>query len=141
MNIAHKDKIIPVFLKISPDSHEYKIDDIMKTINGLPIAGVIATNTTTARPDYLKSNHATETGGLSGKPLKETSTNLLHEIKKYLSPEKVLIGVGGITSGQDAIDKIHAGADAVQVYSGLIYHGRKLIMDILSEYDKRCWSA
>ncbi len=136
LNVAHKQKPIPVFLKIAPDTNDYNLADMIALINTLPITGIIATNTTVTRP-VLKSVHENELGGLSGKPLLKLSTDLLKEIRLLLNPNKVLIGVGGISSGSDAIDKIHAGADAVQIYSGLIYHGTTLINDIIKEFKKR----
>ncbi len=136
LNVAHKHKEIPVFLKISPDRDDYDLNKIIDLINELPVAGIIASNTTITRP-ALASDTKNEKGGLSGKPLFCLSTELLKDIKQALNKDKILIGVGGINSGNDAIKKIHAGADAVQIYSGLIYHGKALINDIHTEFKKR----
>lgn len=136
LNIAHKNKPIPVFLKISPDRNDYDLSQIVDLINELPVAGIIASNTTITRP-ALNSDNKDEKGGLSGKPLFDLATTLLRDIKQSLHKDKILIGVGGINNGTDAIEKIHAGADAVQIYSGLIYHGRTLIHDIHTELKKR----
>jgi len=133
LNVAHKNKEIPVFLKIAPDQQDYALDAIIDLINKLPVAGIIASNTTISRPNTLISECQRETGGLSGKPLFDLSTSLVTEIKKGLNADKMLIGTGGITSGISAKEKINAGADAIQLYSGLIYHGKKLIDDILAE--------
>jgi dihydroorotate dehydrogenase len=137
LNVAHKQKPIPIFLKISPDRTDYDLTAIIKLINELPITGIIASNTTLSRPESLVDSHKTQAGGLSGKPLMTLSTDLLRDIKQALNTDKILIGVGGITSGDDAITKIHAGSDCVQIYSGLIYQGKKLIDDIITEFKKR----
>ncbi len=136
LNVAHKHKEIPVFLKISPDRDDYNLNQVINLINELPVAGIIASNTTITRPALI-SESKNEKGGLSGKPLCDVSTALLKDIKQALNTDKILIGVGGINSGVDAITKIHACADAVQIYSGLIYHGKALIDDIHTELKKR----
>lgn len=137
LNTTQKKKSIPVFLKISPDRNDYILEDIVKLVNELPIAGLIASNTTITRPSYLMSCFKQETGGLSGKPLFNLSTELLKDIKKMLDKNKILIGVGGINSGNDAVAKIHAGCDVIQIYTGLVYQGQKLIDDIIKEFKKR----
>ena len=137
LNAAHKNKPIPVLLKISPDRTDYDLTAMIRLINELPITGIIASNTTITRPESLTDAHKVETGGLSGNPLMTLSTDLLRDIKQELNSDKILIGVGGISSGDDAITKIHAGSDAVQIYSGLIYQGKKLINDIVTEFKKR----
>jgi dihydroorotate dehydrogenase len=137
LNVAHKDKTIPVLLKIAPDRADYDLSQIIHLINTLPITGIIASNTTISRPDSLTDSHKNETGGLSGKPLMDLSTQLLKDIKRELHHDKILIGAGGISNGDDAITKIHAGSDAVQIYSGLIYYGKQLIDDIIKEFKKR----
>lgn len=137
LNVAHKDKNIPIFLKIAPDRSDYDLSQIINLINELPIAGIIASNTTVSRPEFLTDDNKTQTGGLSGKPLMDLSTQLLLDIKQELNSDKILIGVGGITTGQDAITKLHAGGDAIQIYSGLIYYGKRLIDDIIKEFKKR----
>ena len=118
----------PILLKIAPDLTDTQLDDIVEIIQQSGIAGVIATNTTISRkgltsPDKLKN----ETGGLSGKPVTKRST----EVIKYLSEKSKgsfpIIGVGGIHSPQDALDKLAAGASLVQLYTGFIYEGPGLI--------------
>lgn len=136
LNVAHKHKNIPVFLKIAPDQQDYDLGAIVELINKLPVTGIIATNTTVTRPETLQSKHRQETGGLSGKPLFDMSTALLKEIKASIADNKCLIGVGGITTGQDAVTKVQAGADLVQLYSGLVYHGKALVDEINAELDK-----
>jgi dihydroorotate dehydrogenase len=118
----------PILLKIAPDLTDTQLDDIVEIVQQSGIAGVIATNTTISReglvsPDNLKN----ETGGLSGKPVTKRST----EVIKYLSEKSKgsfpIIGVGGIHSEQDALDKLAAGASLVQLYTGFIYEGPGLI--------------
>ena len=114
----------PILLKIAPDLTNEQLDDIIEIVTETKIAGVIATNTTIER-EGLKSDPTLvqETGGVSGKPLKERST----EVIKYLSTKSnkafPIIGVGGIHSAEDAIEKLEAGASLVQIYTGFIYEG------------------
>jgi dihydroorotate dehydrogenase len=118
-------------LKIAPDLTFTQLDDIVEIVLETKIAGVIATNTTIAR-EGLQSHRSLvqEPGGVSGKPLTRRST----EVIKYLSDksEKAfpIIGVGGIHSAEDAIEKLNAGASLVQVYTGFIYQGPGLVADI-----------
>ena len=94
--------------------------------------GIIATNTTIARPSELREiAYTSELGGLSGKPLRNASNEIL-KLVKLKCPQLVLIGVGGINSDQDAVDKFDAGADLIQVYSGMIYQGPWFIKSILN---------
>ena len=94
--------------------------------------GVIATNTTLAREAVSGLPHAEETGGLSGAPVREGSNRVIRLLRQALGPNFPIIGVGGILSGHDAIEKIRAGADLVQVYSGLIYKGPALVTEAAS---------
>jgi dihydroorotate dehydrogenase len=119
----------PLLLKIAPDLDEHALDDIAATVIASGIEGVIVSNTTIARP-ALKSRHAGETGGLSGKPLFAASTERLRQMRKRLPPNILLIGVGGISSGADAYEKIRAGASLVQLYTGLVYEGPGLVARI-----------
>ncbi len=116
----------PILLKIAPDLTNEQLDDIVEIVTETGIAGVIATNTTISR-EGLTSQHKNETGGLSGKPLTQRST----EVVKYLADKSKgafpIIGVGGIHSPQDALDKLNAGASLVQLYTGFIYEGPGLI--------------
>ena len=115
----------PVFLKIAPDLAEADLEDIAAEVTEKGIEGVIVSNTTVARPP-LKAAHASETGGLSGRPLFERSTAMLARMRRLLGPERVLVGVGGVDSAEAALEKIGAGADLVQLYTGLIYGGPAL---------------
>ena len=116
----------PILLKIAPDLDEAALDDIAEVVTGSVVQGVIVSNTTVARPP-LQSPHANEAGGLSGKPLFTSSTDILRGMRARLPREMVLIGVGGILSGADAYEKILAGASLVQLYTALAYHGPGLI--------------
>jgi len=97
------------------------------------IEGLIVTNTTLARPPSLKSRHAKQPGGLSGKPLFEPSTQVLAEMRKRVGAKVVLVGVGGISSGADAYRKIRAGASLIQLYTALVYKGAGLVTHIKRE--------
>ncbi len=119
----------PMLLKISPDLDNTQLDDIIQLVIDLNIDGVIATNTTTSR-DGLMSKYKEETGGLSGMLLKEKSNLIISYLRKKLGNNIPIIGVGGIMSPQDAIEKFESGADLVQLYTGFIYEGPGLIKNI-----------
>lgn len=122
----------PVFLKIAPDLNDQDLADIAKVAKDARVAAIIATNTTLDR-DGLRSRHKSEAGGLSGKPLFEKSTRVLAKLSQLT--DIPLIGVGGISSGQDAYTKIKAGASAVQLYTGLVYGGLSLAAKIARDLD------
>src|SRR6201996_1588090 len=121
----------PILLKIAPDLTNEQLDDIVEIVQQTNIAGVIATNTTISR-DNLISDEAlkNETGGLSGKPLTQRSTEVIRYIHEKSDGAFSIIGVGGIHSEQDAIDKLRAGASLIQLYTGFIYEGPGLIKRI-----------
>jgi dihydroorotate dehydrogenase len=123
----HKSK--PILLKIAPDLSNEQLLDIIEIVKNSRIAGVIATNTTIDRSN-LKSKSQTEMGGLSGKPLTQRSTEVIRFLKINSQNAFPIIGVGGIHSVQDALDKIEAGACLLQLYTGFIYEGPKLIKNI-----------
>jgi dihydroorotate dehydrogenase len=123
-------KYVPLALKIAPDLDDLQIEAIASAVRRHRFDAVIATNTTLERAAVMGDPHAGETGGLSGKPVLEKSTAVLAELHKKLAGELPLIGVGGIASGADAVAKREAGADLVQVYTGLIYQGPALIKDV-----------
>ncbi|MEQ8557721.1 MAG: quinone-dependent dihydroorotate dehydrogenase [Henriciella sp.] len=129
----------PVFLKVAPDLDEAAIRDIIEVVRGPGhwLSGLIISNTTLARPETLKSPHKGETGGLSGTPLFEKSTQVLKEFASEIIGEFDLIGAGGISSGAEAYAKIRAGAHAVQFYSALVYHGPGLVVDINADLAAR----
>ncbi|MSP86436.1 MAG: quinone-dependent dihydroorotate dehydrogenase [Methylotenera sp.] len=123
-------KYVPITLKIAPDLEYEKINEIADLLMAHHIDGVIATNTTLARDRVQGMTHADEAGGLSGAPVHEKSTLVIGKLSQRLQGTLPIIGVGGILSGADAAEKIAAGADLVQVYSGLIYKGPKLVHEI-----------
>jgi len=121
----------PVFLKIAPDLTEEDKADIAAVAKELMLDGLIVSNTTITRPDTLQSTRADEAGGLSGKPLFAPSTELLREFYRAIGGETPLIGVGGVSSPQDAYEKIRAGASLVQLYTAMVYEGPGLPARIL----------
>ncbi len=125
---------IPVFLKIAPDLDEAGLDDIADVARESGIDAVIATNTTLAR-DGLKSAHRDEMGGLSGAPLFKKSTRVVAQLSTRLDGAVPIIGVGGISSAEDAYAKIRAGASAVQFYTALVYGGLSLAAEIANGLD------
>jgi dihydroorotate dehydrogenase len=123
---------IPLLLKIAPDLDNPALDDIAAVVRASDIEGVIVSNSTIARPQ-LVSPHASETGGLSGKPLFAPSTEILRQMRQRLGNAVILVGVGGISSGADAYAKIRAGASLVQLYTALVYDGPGLVNRIKRE--------
>ena len=113
----------PVFLKLAPDLEGDEIDPILQIVEKHRISGLIVSNTTLQRPDSLQSPHKHEAGGLSGAPLLETSTALLKRFRQGAGPDLPIIGVGGVDSAEAAYAKIRAGANAVQLYTALVYQG------------------
>ena len=119
----------PLLLKIAPDLTDEQLLDIIDIVDQTQIDGVIATNTTIAR-DNLKDPNQAETGGLSGRPLKDRSTEVIRFLATQSNKAFPIIGVGGIHSAEDALEKLEAGADLVQLYTGFIYQGPALIKAI-----------
>ncbi|WP_269931085.1 quinone-dependent dihydroorotate dehydrogenase [Aminobacter sp. HY435] len=117
---------VPIFLKIAPDLHEAELADIAAEVIEKEIDGVIVSNTTITRPTLRSPAHTGETGGLSGKPLFARSTAVLARMRKLLGPQAAIIGVGGVDSTETALEKIRAGADLVQLYTGMVYAGPSL---------------
>ena len=120
---------VPIFVKIAPDLDEAQVHVIAATLQRHGMDGVIATNTTLSREAVQGMPHAEETGGLSGAPAFEASNRVIRQLRSALGPSYPIIGVGGIMSGADAVAKIQAGADVVQIYSGLIYAGPGLVSE------------
>ncbi|MFZ9733864.1 MAG: quinone-dependent dihydroorotate dehydrogenase [Burkholderiaceae bacterium] len=133
-------KRVPLFLKIAPDLTESQLESIAQLVRSHEIEGLIATNTTLDRTAVESLPGAQETGGLSGGPLSEKSTRVLAQMRQLLGPDTALIGVGGILSAQDGLEKARAGADLVQVYTGLIYRGPALVADLVNAF-RACQSA
>ncbi len=126
----------PIFLKIAPDLDAGSIADIAAVARDVGVDAIIATNTTLSR-DGLTDRHAPEAGGLSGRPLFQRSTRVLAAIYRETRGEIPLIGVGGISSADDAWEKLRAGASAVQIYSALTYQGFSLASRIAQDLDAR----
>jgi dihydroorotate dehydrogenase len=123
-------KYVPIALKIAPDLDAQQLIEIADLLKKHHFDGVIATNTTLDRESVKGLQHAEETGGLSGAPVRQKSTLVIQQLSKQLAAELPIIGVGGILSGEDAAEKIAAGASLVQLYSGLIYKGPSLIHEV-----------
>jgi dihydroorotate dehydrogenase len=133
-------RYVPLALKIAPDLDDLQIDAIASAVRRHHFDAVIATNTTLERAAVMGDPNAGETGGLSGKPVFAKSTAVLAQLRDKLAGELPLIGVGGIASGDDAIAKREAGAELVQIYTGLIYQGPALIKEVgdaLSRYTRQ----
>jgi dihydroorotate dehydrogenase len=127
-NLA-KPKQKPILLKIAPDLTDEQLLDIIDIVKQTKIAGVIATNTTISR-EGLQSENKTEMGGLSGKPLTSRSTEVIRFLSEKSNKAFPIIGVGGIHSAEDAIEKLEAGASLLQLYTGFIYEGPSLVKAI-----------
>jgi dihydroorotate dehydrogenase len=123
----------PLLVKIAPDLTPRDCEDIARVALEGPVAGLIVSNTTIERPESLKSRNRGESGGLSGKPLFEPSTRLLSRMYGLTAGNLPLIGVGGISSGRDAYEKIRAGASLFQIYTAFVYQGPVLINRIKGE--------
>ncbi len=130
----------PLLVKIAPDLEWSEIDDILDLALKFGIAGIIATNTTLQRSN-LHSHYQTETGGLSGKPLGERSTEIIRYIHQHTEKKLVIIGVGGIFTGDDIWEKLSAGATLVQAYTGFIYKGPAFVKQALSGLETRMRQA
>ncbi|MGV8805373.1 MAG: quinone-dependent dihydroorotate dehydrogenase [Polaromonas sp.] len=126
---ARHGKRVPIFVKIAPDLDEAQVDVIAATLKRHAMDGVVATNTTLSREAVKGLRHAEETGGLSGAPVLAASNRVIGQLRAALGRGFPIIGVGGILSGADAVSKIKAGADVVQIYTGLIYKGPGLVAE------------
>ena len=127
-----------ILLKISPDVAFSQLDQIIELVIDYRIHGIIATNTSISRKGLLSTNKS-EAGGLSGKPINKRSNEIISYISKKSNKSFPIIGTGGILSAEDALEKVKSGADLVQLYTGFIYNGPKLIRSInkaLIEYYK-----
>jgi len=121
---------VPIFVKIAPDLDDHQVELISATLLRHGMDGVVATNTTIARDAIRGLPHADETGGLSGKPVFERSNWVIRKLRSQLGPDYPIIGVGGILSADDALIKRRAGANLVQLYTGLIYRGPGLVREV-----------
>ncbi len=124
----------PILLKIAPDLTPEQLEDIADIVHSTSLRGIVATNTTIERKGLNTYSHKLEkigAGGLSGQPLTKKSTDIILKMRQLLGSGKVIIGVGGIMSANDALEKLDAGADLIQLYTGFVYEGPKLITKIL----------
>jgi dihydroorotate dehydrogenase len=126
---------IPVFLKIAPDLSDLELSEIADVARASGLSGIIATNTTLSREGLMSASKG-EAGGLSGQPLFEKSTRVLARLSQLTGGEMPLIGVGGVSSAEQAYAKIRAGASAVQLYSALVYQGMSLVNEIARGLDR-----
>lgn len=126
----------PILLKIAPDLSDDQLLDIIDIVQDTKIAGVIAANTTLSREGLVSKNQS-ETGGLSGKPLTQRSTEVIRFLSEKSNKAFPIIGVGGVHTAKDAIEKLDAGASLIQLYTGFIYEGPELINEINTEILKR----
>ena len=131
-------KRTPIFVKIAPDLEESQVTVIAATLQRHAMDGVVATNTTLSRDAVQGLAHAQETGGLSGAPVLAMSNRVIAQLRRALGAGFPIIGVGGILSAQDAVSKIKAGADVVQIYTGLIYQGPALVKEAAALIKKSC---
>ncbi|WP_128476986.1 quinone-dependent dihydroorotate dehydrogenase [Halorussus pelagicus] len=118
----------PLLVKLSPDLPDPAVEDALDLVNELGLDGVIATNTTTDRPDTLKSHNRAEEGGLSGKPIESRATEMVRFVAERV--DVPVVGVGGVSTAEGAYEKIRAGARVVQLYTGLVYRGPSVARDI-----------
>lgn len=127
---------VPLFLKLAPDLCDPDLDDIAEALESCPIEGVIISNTTLDRSGLSDREHLSEPGGLSGVPLFARSTIILARLRRRLGTNIALIGTGGVNSVETALEKIRAGADLVQIYTGMVYEGPALPGRIITGLDQ-----
>ena len=130
-------RYVPMAVKVAPDLDSAEVDELSQAFNQFEIDAVIATNTTMSRNGVEGMLHGDEAGGLSGQPVFEKSTEIVSQFRKSLRKDLPIIAAGGIMSGDDAVQKLDVGADLIQIYSGFIYQGPKLISDIINQIEKR----
>jgi len=123
-------KLVPFVVKVSPDNSSKQLDSIAKLLLKYKVNGVIATNTTIDRKGVLNSKYSMEEGGLSGAPLNKKSTNVIKHLNKCLEGKIPIIGVGGIITADDGVEKIKNGASLIQIYTGLIFRGHGLVNEL-----------
>ena len=123
-------KSVPFVVKVSPDNSNKQLDSMAKLLLKYEVDGVIATNTTTDRKGISSSRYSGEEGGLSGAPLNKKSTDVIKYLNKILKGKIPIIGVGGIMTAEDGVEKIKNGASLIQIYSGLIFRGHELVNEL-----------
>ena len=134
---ARHGKRVPMLVKVSPDLSDQDIDAAARVLGDLQVDGVVATNTTVSRFAVQGARHADQAGGLSGAPLMEKSTAVLRRMRTRLPESIPMVGVGGILSGADAAAKMSAGATLVQLYTGLVYRGPRLVGECVDAMRRR----
>ena len=135
LNKIKKDKKInqPIILKLSPDISDSEISPIIELIKKYKVNGIIISNTTDQNREKLVDSKKFEKGGLSGQPLRDISTKLIKKFYKETRGKIQIIGVGGIDSGESAFEKIAAGANAIQLYTGMVYKGPGIVKNIKTD--------
>lgn len=123
----------PLFVKIAPDLSDAELEDIAKAVMEFSIDGILVTNTSNQRPKTIVSKNRTEIGGLSGSPIREMSTECIRKMYKLTEGNVFIVGIGGVGSGNDAYEKLKAGASVVQIYSQMIYNGPGVVSRIRKE--------
>lgn len=133
-----EEKQRPIFVKLAPDLSHKELKEIVEVTKekDCKIDGFIISNTTIERQPSLQSKHRDEIGGLSGKPLKDKSTKMIEDVYKLTNGKISIVGSGGVSSGQDAYEKILAGASVVQIYTSLVYHGWPVVTKIKRELNE-----
>ena len=124
---------IPLLVKIAPDVTDQELEDIAAVVQEAGVDGVIVSNTSTSRPESLISSHKKETGGLSGAPIRQMSTECIRKLYSLTDGNVPIVGVGGVGSGHDAYEKLKAGASLVEIYSMMVYEGPGVVSRIRSE--------
>jgi dihydroorotate dehydrogenase len=124
-------KYVPIFVKIAPDMDAIAVQQVAETLLSSKMDGAIATNTTLDRSQVQGLLHANESGGLSGRPVREKSTTVISQLRAAVGSDFPIIGVGGIDDATSAQEKLHAGAQLIQVYTGFIYQGPQLVKSIV----------
>ncbi len=122
---------VPLLLKVAPDLDEDEVGQIAEQVCACEFDGIIATNTTLSREAVVGHKHAEEAGGLSGAPLTQRSAQVMAQFRRAVPADLTLVGVGGISSGADAVAMLNAGAQALQIYTSFIYQGTKLVHDLV----------
>lgn len=136
LQTLNRDPALPLYLKIAPDLNEAQLEDIVTVVEACNLSGVIATNTTIGREGLATRPERVAQigmGGLSGAPLTQRATEVIRFLRKSLPKDASLIGVGGIFTGQDAYEKLRAGADLLQIYTGLVYRGPDAVKKLVEE--------
>ncbi len=131
-------RYVPLVMKVSPDMSEAQIRDLARVFQDSQLDGLICTNTTTTREGVQDSPHACQSGGMSGKPLYDRANETLEAFAQELQGSIPIIGVGGITTPEDAVRKIKAGASLVQLYSGFVYNGPPLVHGAAQAIKEQC---